>query len=192
VCVVVVCLCRAAMASSSNKLGLLDAETHDFDHFYTEVKAIEKRDSVLTSEQQIERLMRPGSTYFNLNPFEVLQVDPETPLDDIRKKYKRLSILVHPDKNQGDAERAQDAFEVVNKSWKVLENDLTRSKCMEIVEEAKGRTDLAIEDKKKKMKKDGNEYVELGQDEYKRQVRPPIKLDDNFRNYIIMQKSSNL
>lgn len=35
------------------------------------MKAIEQVDSVLTSKQQIDRLHRPGSTYFNLNPFEV-------------------------------------------------------------------------------------------------------------------------
>jgi DnaJ homolog subfamily C member 8 len=160
------------MASSSNLFSASsapDSEAH-FDHFYTEVKAIEKRDSVLTSDQQIERLMRPGSSYFNLNPFEVLQVDPDLPQDEIKKKYKRLSILVHPDKNQGDSERAQEAFEIVNRSWKILECELTRAKCMEIVEEAKGRTDLSIEEKKKKMKKDGKEYTELSPDEYKRQV----------------------
>ena len=39
--------------------------------FYMQVKAIEQRDSVLTSVQQIDRLTRAGSTYFNLNPFEV-------------------------------------------------------------------------------------------------------------------------
>jgi len=58
--------------------------------------------------------LRPGSTYFNLNPFEVLQVDPEVGLDEIRTKYKRLSILVHPDKNQDDKDRAQSAFEGMN------------------------------------------------------------------------------
>ena len=41
-----------------------------------------------------------GSTYRNLNPYEVLQVDPDATLDDVKKKYRRLSILVHPDKNQ--------------------------------------------------------------------------------------------
>ena len=35
------------------------------------MKAIEHRDSVLTSKQQIDKLNRPGSTYFNLNPFDV-------------------------------------------------------------------------------------------------------------------------
>ncbi|XP_018318463.1 dnaJ homolog subfamily C member 8 isoform X2 [Agrilus planipennis] len=131
----------------------------EFNEFYTEVKEIEKRDSVLTPKQQIDRLLRPGSTYFNLNPFEVLQVEPETPLDEIKKKYRRLSILVHPDKNQDDADRAQQAFEVVNKAWKTLENDETRKKCMDVIEEAKGRTDLMLTEKRKKAKKDGKDSI---------------------------------
>lgn len=108
------------------------------------MKEIEKRDSVLTPEQQINRLLRPGSTYFNLNPFEVLQVEPETPIEEIKKKYRRLSILVHPDKNQNDAERAQQAFEILNRAWKTLESEETRKKCMDVVEEAKGRTDIMV------------------------------------------------
>ncbi|XP_046963270.1 dnaJ homolog subfamily C member 8 [Vanessa cardui] len=126
-----------------------------FEDFYTEVKEIEKRDSVLTPKQQIERLLRPGSTYFNLNPFEVLQVDPENTLDEIKKKYRRLSILVHPDKNIDDSERAQQAFEIINRAWKTLENEETRKKSLDIYEEAKERTDHMIEQKRKKQKKDG-------------------------------------
>jgi len=57
------------------------------------VKEIEKRDSVLTSKQQIDRLLRPGASYFNLNPYEVLQLDHDTPLDEARKKYKRVSTI---------------------------------------------------------------------------------------------------
>ncbi|XP_022908783.1 dnaJ homolog subfamily C member 8 [Onthophagus taurus] len=130
-----------------------------FNEFYTEVKEIEKRDSVLTPKQQIERLLRPGSTYFNLNPFEVLQVEPEIPIEEIKKKYRRLSILVHPDKNQDDAERAQQAFEVVNRAWRTLESEESRKKCMDIVEEAKGRTDLMLAEKRKKAKKEGKDSV---------------------------------
>ena len=42
-----------------------------FDRIFVQVKVIEKRDSVLTSAQQIDRLLKPGSSYLNLNPFEV-------------------------------------------------------------------------------------------------------------------------
>lgn len=112
--------------------------------YYSQVKEIEKRDSVLTSTQQIDRLLRPGSTYFNLNPFEVLQIEPEAAVEQIKKRYRQLSILVHPDKNQDDKERAEKAFEIINRAWKILENDLTRKKCLDVYEEAKERTDHMV------------------------------------------------
>jgi len=46
------------------------------------LKAIERKDAVFTPKQQIDRLLRKGSTYFNLNPFEVFL------------NYVRLEILV--------------------------------------------------------------------------------------------------
>lgn len=76
------------------------AASTSFDNFYSELKETERKDAILTPKQQIDRLLRPGYTYRNLNPFEVLQVDPEMPIEDIRKKFRRFSILVHPDKNQ--------------------------------------------------------------------------------------------
>lgn len=35
-------------------------------------------------------------------------------------------------------------FSVVNKAWKTLENEETRKKCMDVIEEARGRTDLMV------------------------------------------------
>lgn len=122
------------------------------------MKDIEKRDSVLTSEQQINRLLRKGSSYFNLNPFAVLQIPPSQinmSVEQIKKKYKTLSILVHPDKNTDQKERAKDAFDIVNRSWKILESEISRKKCLEIYEEAKDRTDMMIAAKRKKNKKEG-------------------------------------
>lgn len=112
--------------------------------YYSQVKEIEKRDSVLTSTQQIDRLLRPGSTYFNLNPFEVLQIEPEATIEQIKKRYRQLSILVHPDKNQDNKERAQTAFEIINRAWTALENDVIRQKCLDVYEEAKARTDIMV------------------------------------------------
>ena len=66
----------------------------NFDEFYKDLKETEKADSKLTPKQQIDRLLRPGSTYRNLNPYEVLQIDPELPFEEVKKKYRRLSILV--------------------------------------------------------------------------------------------------
>jgi len=126
-----------------------------FDSFYKELKQTEAKDASLTPREQIERLLRPGYTYRNLNPFEVLQVDPETSLEEAKKKFRRMSILVHPDKNPDDKERAQTAFDAVKRAWTVLEDKHTRAACMEIVEEARGRTKLNMEDKRRKLRKEG-------------------------------------
>ncbi|ESO06354.1 hypothetical protein HELRODRAFT_160521 [Helobdella robusta] len=142
-------------ASSANLPSTDEQDDTLFNEFYSEVKEIEKRDSVLTSKQQIDRLTRPGATYFNLNPFEVLQVDPETPLNEIKQKYRRMSILVHPDKNLEDLERAQKSFEAVNKAYKTLENEEGFKRCKEIVDEAKNRVDEEVKNRKKQLKKDG-------------------------------------
>jgi len=91
----------------------------NFDEFYKDLKETEKADSKLTPKQQIDRLLRPGSTYRNLNPYEVLQIDPELPFEEVKKKYRRLSILVHPDKNPDDRDRAQAAFDALRKAFLV-------------------------------------------------------------------------
>lgn len=131
----------------------------NFDSFYKELKETEAKDSTMTSKQQIDRLLKPGYTYRNLNPFEVLQVDPDLSLEDIKKKFRRLSILVHPDKNPADQERAQTAFDAVKRAWSVLEDKETRKACMEVVEEARGRTKINMEEKRRRLKKEGKPYA---------------------------------
>lgn len=133
--------------------------SQNFDSFYKEIKEVEKRDENLTPAAQIERLTKPGHTYRNLNPFEVLQVDPDQSLEDVKKKFRRMSILVHPDKNQGDADRAQLAFDAVKRAWNLLEEKETRKACLEVVEEAKGRTNINMEEKRRKLRKEGKPQI---------------------------------
>ncbi|KAI1301389.1 DnaJ -like protein subfamily C member 8 [Halotydeus destructor] len=123
--------------------------------FFTEVKKIEEKDSIYTSDKQIARLLRPGSSYANLNPFEVLLLDPEAPKEDIKKQYKKLSILLHPDKNLDNRERAQSAFDIVTKAYKGLEDDAVRVRALEVVEEARFKVNQDISEKRKRQKKEG-------------------------------------
>ena len=76
--------------------------------YFSEVKAVEKRDAVLTKEQQIERLTKPGSKYGNLNPFAVLMVGYDADENTTRKSFRKLSILTHPDKNPDQKVRNLD------------------------------------------------------------------------------------
>uniref|UniRef100_A0A8C6MJZ3 DnaJ heat shock protein family (Hsp40) member C8 n=1 Tax=Nothobranchius furzeri TaxID=105023 RepID=A0A8C6MJZ3_NOTFU len=112
------------------------------------VKQIEKRDSVLTSKQQIDRLLRPGSSYFNLNPFEVTYW-----ITNVSFFY--LSILVHPDKNQDDPDRAQKAFEVVDKSYKLLLEPEQKKRAVDVIQAGKEYVEHMVKQKKKQLKKDG-------------------------------------
>lgn len=137
-----------------------------FAKYMAEVKQIEEADKVLTPPQQIERLNRPGSKYFNLNPFDVLQVLPSTPLEEVRKMYRKLSILVHPDKNPNDKEKAQKAFDAVKKSWETLNSEKEREECLGVVEDAKTRLEQKLKQKRKKLRKEGMSTMIAEDDPY--------------------------
>ncbi|XP_043994109.1 dnaJ homolog subfamily C member 8 [Gambusia affinis] len=143
------------MAAAGGESSSQSVSEELFQNFYTEVKQIEKRDSVLTSKQQIDRLLRPGSSYFNLNPFEVLQIDPEATDEELKKRFRALSILVHPDKNQDDPERAQKAFEVVDKSYKLLLDPEQKKRAVDVIQAGKEYVEHMVKQKKKQLKKDG-------------------------------------
>ncbi len=53
-------------------------------------------------------------------------IEPNLSMDEVRRRYRRLSILVHPDKNPEDRDRAQAAFDAVKKAYEVLEDEKTR------------------------------------------------------------------
>lgn len=88
-----------------------------------------------------------------------MQIGSEASVAEIKTKYKRLSFIVHPDKNIEDKERAQLAFEAVSKAWKELENDVTRQKCLDLYEEARQKLDLALAAKRKQLKKEGKSDI---------------------------------
>ena len=46
-------------------------------------------------------------------------------------------MYVHPDKNNHDKERAQIAFEAVNRAYKMLSDEKERKQCLEVVDEAR-------------------------------------------------------
>ena len=49
-------------------------------------------------------------------------MDPDTSIDEVKKKFRRMSILVHPDKNQSCLDKAQIAFDAVKRAWNLLGN----------------------------------------------------------------------
>ncbi|KHJ44915.1 DnaJ domain protein [Trichuris suis] len=90
---------------------------------------------------------------FDLFYADVLLINEDASIEEIRKQYRKLSILVHPDKNPDDRENAQKAFDVLKKALETLENPNQRARIRLIYEEAKARTDKAIAEKRRMLKK---------------------------------------
>ena len=64
-------------------------------------------------KSQCERLLASHHEWKNLNPYYVLQLDNDATVEDIKFRYKKLSLKVHPDRNR-DIENARQAFEYVS------------------------------------------------------------------------------
>ena len=54
--------------------------------------------------------------------YQLLDITKNSSLDDIKKAYKRLAVLCHPDKNNGNDEK----FKEVNEAYTVLTDELKR------------------------------------------------------------------
>ena len=51
--------------------------------------------------------------------YEVLELNPEASEHDIKKAFRKLSILYHPDKNPGD-KSAHQRYLDVNRAYEIL------------------------------------------------------------------------
>ena len=57
--------------------------------------------------------------------FKILQVDFGADEETVRKHYKRLALLLHPDKNK--SEGAASAFKIVVHAWRIYLEELERA-----------------------------------------------------------------
>jgi len=113
--------------------------------------------------------MRPGHPWLNLNPFEVLQLhcDPVPSPEEVTKRFRRLSIKIHPDKNQDDY-RAPMAFDYLNKAYKMLVDDESRSMCERLVEAAREDLDDFVRGLKQRAEREGRTHVPEEEPEFRR------------------------
>jgi len=60
------------------------------------------------------------------NFYEVLGVNKDASLDDIKKAYRKLAMKYHPDRNQGDKD-AEEMFKQAAEAYEVLSDDKKRA-----------------------------------------------------------------
>jgi DnaJ homolog subfamily C member 8 len=103
----------------------------DVQEFYSEVREVDR-------DNEVNRIL--GA--FKLNPFEQLGLRFNATLEDIRRQYRKVSLLVHPDKCKHP--RAKDAFEVIGVANKELTDDDRRKEVLHVLNLARGESPMSF------------------------------------------------
>lgn len=72
---------------------------------------------------------------FRANAYDVLDLVPGVPEGDIKKTYRKKSLLIHPDKSTNP--NAQDAFDRVAQAYQTLLDEGKRAKLDEAIADAR-------------------------------------------------------
>ena len=85
-------------------------------------------------ENEVHRIL--GA--FKLNPFEQLGLRFDATVDDVKKAYRKSSLMVHPDKCKHP--KAQDAFETLGQAQQQLNNDEKMKELIYVLTLARGES----------------------------------------------------
>ncbi|XP_061353658.1 uncharacterized protein LOC133298406 isoform X2 [Gastrolobium bilobum] len=107
-------------------------------NFFAEVSEVERDNEVL-------RIL----SCFKLNPFEHLKLPFDSSIDDVKKQYRKLSLMVHPDKCKHP--QAKEAFGALAKAQQLLVDQNERDYLLSQINSAK--EELRAK-RKKQLKKD--------------------------------------
>ena len=61
----------------------------------------------------------------SFDPYTILEIEAGASISQIKKAYRRLSLVYHPDKNPGDADKA-DIFMKIAKAYQALTDPVSR------------------------------------------------------------------
>ena len=82
-------------------------------------------------DSEIDRIMKA----FRANAYDVLDLQPGVPDEDIKKTYRKKSLLIHPDKSSNP--HAQDAFDRLAVAHQTLLDEKKRANLDEAIADAR-------------------------------------------------------
>lgn len=100
--------------------------------------------------------------------YQILQVSPEASESDITKQYRKLSVLIHPDKCKLD--RASDAFQVLNKAYTDTKDPNYNDKYGNVLQLAKERVRKAREKENAARQKKGEDKLDMDGNDFDKAV----------------------
>jgi DnaJ family protein C protein 8 len=132
----------------------------------TKMKKLEEKFAGLgsTPEEIVERLTSRASD----SAFQVLQISPEASDNEITKQYRRLSVLIHPDKCK--LEKAAEAFQVLAKAYADTKDPANSDKFRDVWQEAKARVRKRIEKENKDREKRNEDPIDTQGGDFDREV----------------------
>nr|CAB3501346.1 unnamed protein product [Digitaria exilis] len=117
---------------------------------------------------------------FKLNPFEHLKLSFDSSPNEVKKQYRKLSLLVHPDKCKHP--QAQEAFAALAKAQQLLLDPQERGYILDQVTAAK--EELRAK-RKKELKKDSASKIKSLVDEGKYEEQ--FERSDEFQQQLIIK-----
>ncbi|KAF8340571.1 uncharacterized protein EI90DRAFT_3012399 [Cantharellus anzutake] len=115
-------------ASSSSAPGLSQGSENAKDSSVEEVdRLLGLEATAFQRDLEVERILKA----FKLNPYNVLGLQYHATEADIKKKYKQLSLFIHPDKAKH--EKAPDAFDLLKKAESELSDKDKRAEIDSVV-----------------------------------------------------------
>lgn len=127
-------------------------------------------------DEQVERLT---AKTFN-SAYEVMQVGPDISEAELTKQYRRISVMIHPDKCKH--EKAQEAFQVLSKAYNDLKDPSYKDKYIDIIDAARKRVKERREKENLQRKAKGEPPLDLMGGEFE---------EEAMRECDIMMNESN-
>ncbi|KAG5339810.1 J domain-containing protein spf31 [Termitomyces sp. T112] len=94
-------------------------------------KLLSREESAFNREVEVERILKA----FKLNPYDVLDIEENATPEAIKRRYKHLSLFIHPDKTPHP--RAPEAFDVLKKAESELSDKDKRENLDAVINQAR-------------------------------------------------------
>jgi len=110
----------ASSSSTPTPQGDLDIE-----------KILVREASAFQREVEVERILKA----FKLNPYDILDIQETATGEEIKRKYRQISLFIHPDKCPH--ERAPEAFDILKKAESELSDKDKREELDAVINQAR-------------------------------------------------------
>ncbi|GJJ08578.1 hypothetical protein Clacol_002797 [Clathrus columnatus] len=94
-------------------------------------KLLNREASAFQRELEVERILKA----FKLNPYDILDIEESASPEAVKKKYRQLSLFIHPDKTPHP--RAPEAFDLLKKAESELSDKEKRDELDAVIKQAR-------------------------------------------------------